>query len=300
MISIQCALCAKQQKLIELFKENFSEKIINRVIFSARRSPDRVHYRIVRCINCGLIFSNPIFPLKKISTLYKESKFTYRTESEFLRETYGQYLKEILPKKGVSNISLLEIGCGNGFFLEEALKMGIKNVSGIEPSEDSIKKAKLFLKDRIKKDILRPNTFKNKKFDFVCFFHTLDHVVDPNQFLSTVNKLLKKNGKVICVVHNTDGLSVKLFGEKSPIFDIEHIYLFNKSNISTIFKNNGLRPIRLSDVKNRYPLRYWLKLTPFPNLLKRILEFAALITGIENIPMSIKAGNMVITAKKTG
>lgn len=298
MISIQCALCAKKQKIIELFKENFSEERINTVTFSARRAPDRIHYRIVKCVNCGLIFSNPILSLKKILNLYKESKFTYNTESKFLRKTYGEYLKEILPKNGLSKINLLEIGCGNGFFLEEAMEMGVKNVFGIEPSKDSINKTSDSLRGKIKRDVLRPNVYKNKTFDIICFFHTLDHIVDPNSFLSTVNKLLKKGGKVICVVHNTDGISVKLFGEKSPIFDIEHIYLFNKSNVSRIFKKNGLKPIKVGDVKDRYPLKYWLKLTPFPRTFKRAFGLVFL-TGIGNIPISVKAGNIVLIAKKT-
>lgn len=298
MLSIQCALCGKKQKLIELFKENFSEERINTVTFSARRVPDRIHYRIVKCVNCGLIFSNPIFPLKKISNFYMKSKFTYNTESKFLRKTYGEYLKGILPKEGLNKINLLEIGCGNGFFLGEAMKMGVENVFGVEPSEDSINKASDSLKGKIKRDILRPNLFKSNIFDIICFFHTLDHIVNPNAFLTVVHSLLKKNGRVICVVHNTDGISVKLFGEKSPIFDIEHIYLFNKSNIAEIFKKNGLKTIKVSDVKNRYPLKYWLKLMPFPKAFKRAFGFVSL-TGIGNMPISLKAGNIVLIAKKT-
>ena len=40
----------------------------------------------------------------------------------------------------------MEIGCGNGFMLEEALRLGFKNAQGIEPS-----KAIKFAREDIKK-----------------------------------------------------------------------------------------------------------------------------------------------------
>lgn len=295
---IQCAICGNKERQIELYKENLSKGKITAYTFSARRVPDRMHYRIVKCVRCGLIFSNPIFSSKKISGLYKESKFTYGTEAEFLKKTYAEFLREILPEIGRNKINLLEVGCGNGFFLEEALKMGVKNVFGIEPSRDSINSAVGILKKKIKRDILRPGIFKSGTFDIVCFFHTLDHAINPNDFLITVKNLLKKNGKVICVIHNTDGISVKLFRERSPIFDIEHIYLFNKKTIARIFRKNGFKQIKITDLKNKYPLIYWLKLMPLPETFKRGLTAFFSFIRIGQVSITFKAGNMVIIASK--
>lgn len=299
MLSVQCALCGKKQKIKEIYKENFSTNQINAQIFSARRYPDKLHYRFVKCLNCGLIFSSPVFSLKKVKNLYKESKFNYNLESRFLKKTYGEFLRQVLPLNNLDKLKILDIGCGNGFFMEEAMEMGIKNVFGIEPSIDSVKKASLEIKKNIKCDVLRPHQFRNNSFDIICFFHTLDHVFNPNVFLDTVQNLLKKNGKVICVVHDTDGLSVRLFGEKSPIFDIEHIYLFNKKNLAKIFRKNKLKPLQVLSVRNRYPIGYWLKLMPITkNLKDNLIRFLSL-TGLGNVPVSINAGNMVIVAEKT-
>lgn len=298
MLSIQCALCGKKQKTKEVYKENFSANQINAQTFSARRSPDRLHYRFVKCTNCGLIFSNPVFPVKTVESLYKKSKFNYNLESHFLKKTYGEYLRQLVPLNNLDKLKILDIGCGNGFFMEEAMEMGIKNVFGIEPSIDSIKKASQEIKKNIKCDILRPHLFRNNSFDIICFFHTLDHVFNPNVFLGIVHDLLKKNGKVICVVHDTDGLSVRLFGEKSPIFDIEHIYLFNKKTLAKIFKKNNLKSLKVLGVKNRYPILYWWKLMPIPRLLKDNINKLLSRTRIGAMPISLNAGNIVIIAEK--
>ncbi len=298
MQSIRCAICKEKEKLVELYKESFSSKKIDEKTFSARRIPDRTHYRFVKCLCCGLIFSNPILPPNKIHLLYKKSDFSYKTESDYLKKTYMDYLKKALGKKEVKGLSLLDIGCGNGFFLEAAKKAGIKDVWGVEPGKASVDKAQPWVRKKIKVNVLKFGLFGKKKFDIITCFHTLDHVVDLDPFLSETYKLLKKGGTAFFIVHDTDGLSVKLFGEKSAIFDIEHIYLFNKKTLSKIFSINKFKSIKVINIINRYPLAYWVRMTPLPNMLREIVLKALKITSIQNCPISIKAGNIGIFAKK--
>lgn len=298
MITTSCAICGPRQKLIELFPQSIDFKKINAKTFSARRTPERMHFRFVSCKNCGLIFSNPILKRGEIDKLYKQSFFSYAVESKYLKKTYGYYLKRALGILSKNNLKLLDIGCGNGFFLEEAKAMGIKAVFGIEPSKAAVEKAQKNLRKNIKNDILKPDLFKEKFFDIICCFHTLDHITDPNTFLKITFNLLKKGGLALFVVHNTDGLSVKLFGEKSAIFDIEHIYLFNPKSLRSIFSKNGFIVESVFDIKNRYPLNYWVRMTPIPNFLKVPILKMLELTTLGQLPLAIKPGNIGIIARK--
>lgn len=298
MIYIQCAVCEKKEKTKVLYKSTFSSKNIDSKIFSARRTPDRLHHRFVQCSNCGLIFSNPILPPEKIIKLYTQSTFDYSLEAECLKKTYGYYLQKLLKNKNKSAINLLDVGCGNGFFLEAAREMGIGHLSGVEPGRESVKKAPNWLQKKIKIGILKKGIFKSKSFDVVCCFHTLDHIVNPNIFLQEVFSLLKVGGMALFIVHNTDGLSVKLFGERSPIFDIEHVYLFNKKNLPQLFIKNKFSVIKTFDVKNRYPLSYWVRMSPIPKIIKHILLQILNISKFGNIPIALNAGNIGIIVEK--
>lgn len=298
MIPISCAICDKNQKLIELYQQTIIFEKVNTETFSARRTPDRMHYRLVKCVNCGLIFSNPILEAEKINRFYEKSFFTYEDESKYLKKTYRFYLEQALEGKDIQKLKLLEIGCGDGFFLEEIRDLGIKSVYGVEPSRPAVERAPKSFKKNIKINVLKKNLFKENFFDVICCFHTLDHVTNPNIFLKICFQLLKKGGVVLFIVHNTDGLSVKLFGENSAIFDIEHIYLFNPKSLSTIFQKNRFKVINLFNVKNKYPLNYWFRMVPMPKTLKYILLKTLEVTKIGGMPLSIKPGNIGILAKK--
>lgn len=296
MQNVICAICKNNKNTKVLYKENFNFSKINNKTFSARRIPDRTHYRFVKCLKCGLVFSDPIFPASKIEKFYKGSDFNYRKESEYLRKVYYRYFQHmnIINKK----IQILEIGCGNGFFLDELYKHGYKNVYGIEPGRKSVSKAPESIKKNIEVNIFNANLFRNKKFDLILCFHTLDHLINLNEFIENVNELLKKNGKIFFIVHNTNGLSVKLLGEKSPIFDIEHIYLFNEKSLKRFFEKNGFKNTKVFNIVNKYPLSYWVRLFPFSFFVKEfILRFISL-TRIGNLSISLSAGNIGIFAGK--
>lgn len=294
---IQCAICKTNKSTKVLFPESVDFSTIDKDIFSARRIPDRVHYRLLRCSKCGLIFSSPILSEKTIRKLYRASKLTYEQEIGSLQETYGYYLQSAL-KYTVKNPRLLEVGGGNGFFLEKAKDMGLTKVYGVEPSQDAVNQARSDIKKNMIVDFFPSKKIKKSGMDIICIFQTLDHIIDPNSFLQECRKALRKNGLVLCIHHNTDGLSVKLLKEKSPIFDIEHIFLFNKDNLKKIFTKNGFKTIKVFDVKNTFPLRYWIRMFPLPlNIKLKLIEFLKLIR-FDNFPITLSAGNIGIIAQK--
>lgn len=98
--------------------------------------------------------------------------------------------------------SLLEVGCGQGFFIEKALKyLKCKSVKGIEFSDEAVKKARS--KDLpVVKATLKELIDKGETFDAVCSFQVLEHISSPRPFLEEVLKVLKPGGALIMCVPN--------------------------------------------------------------------------------------------------
>lgn len=298
MVDIICALCGQKQQVKVLYPATFKEKDISKETYSARRIPDKIHYRILKCTRCSLVFSSPILTLKKMSAFYKKSRCSYEDQIPYLIKTYFRLINDIkkfLPE----NPKVLEVGCGNGFFMKALIDSGLtKNVFGVEPSKTMVSQADSSVKNKIKVNIFKPNLFPNNAFNLILCFHTLDHMVDPNQFIEGAKTILRKNGYIIIVAHDTEGLSVKLFGEKSAIFDVEHIYLFNNKTLRKIFARNGFKVVKVFNLVNSYPLNYWMQMSGFPPIVKKYAKFVFNILRIGKREVSISAGNIALIAKK--
>ncbi len=294
MIQIRCALCDSYNDYAVIYKKNFFDKDLNKDVFSARRLPDGSHYQIVRCNKDGLVRSNPILELSKINKLYKDSKFTYEKEIGNLETTYLKALKPVLDKLLKSD-NILEIGCGNGFMLSNLLKIGYKNCYGCEPSAEAVNKADEDIRNNLVIDILKPKIFKSKKFKFIFFFQTLDHIPDPGKFLKECYNLLEKGGFILAFNHNIESLSSKLFGEKSPIIDIEHTFLYSPKTIRALFKKYQFTPLRIYSPVSTISLKHFFGLLPLPQAIKKNLYSNAYIP---NLNLRLRLGNLCIIAKK--
>ena len=230
MKKIFCAICGPKFNKKLLYQKFFKLNQINKKVFSARRKPDKLHYKTVQCQNCGLVFADSIFQNKKLAELYKDSLLTYQNQIPDLSKTYRHYLKK-LEKFKVKKNRLLEIGCGNGFFFLEAKKQGYQDVWGVEPSLDAIRKASKQVKNNIKNAMFAKKLFKKNSFDVICFFQTFDHISNPNKFLEDCYHLLKPGGLILAINHNVNSLQSKILKDKSPIIDIEHPYLYNQKTM---------------------------------------------------------------------
>jgi len=97
----------------------------------------------------------------------------------------------------LNKINILDIGCGGGLISEPLARLG-GSVTGIDASEKNIKVAKTHAKENnlnIRYLNTSPEKLEvNEKFDVILNLEIVEHVENVNLFLSSCNKLLKKNG----------------------------------------------------------------------------------------------------------
>lgn len=293
----QCAICHTENNAAELYPANFDMSAFNDTVFSARRLPDGVHYRLVRCAQCGLVRSDPVIDPDTLYRLYERSTFTYQDEVDDLRYTYGRYLARVRESGGKTG-RLLEIGAGNGFFLEAALEQGYREVVGVEPSTHAIEQAAANIRPFLVADMFRSGLFPEGTFDTVCMFQVFDHLVDPGEVLDVCLNVLKPGGYLLLYNHNVDALSSKLLGERSPIIDIEHTYLYNFATISRILQDHQFKVVEVGAAYNRYKLKYLSQLFPFPRPVKPLVMGILDRTGLSRMKVSVPLGNLYAIARK--
>lgn len=292
-----CAICGTATEVEELYPANLDVAAFTPEVFSARRLPDRTHYRMVRCQRCDLIRSDPVLDFSVMTELYRASTFDYGDELEGLRATYGaalDRLAEVVPKRA----GLVDIGCGSGFVLELAQQRGWSNVRGVEPSTDAVAKATDAIRPLIVEDVMRPGLFKPESMDAVTLFQVLDHMPDPVSLLRECHSVLRPGGAIMALNHNVEAWSARLLRERSPIIDVEHTYLYSPDTMRKLFSKAGFDVLTVSPVRNTYSASYLLHLLPLPRGLKQTVIPRFRRTRLGQRKVTVPLGNLCLIARR--
>ncbi len=298
LIKTTCAICPTDAHDREVYGANFRCEDLNPEVFSARRLPDRLHYRMVLCHQCGLMRANPVLSPSALSALYAKSHGHQPQLSQAAAETYGQYFHKNFSSFHEQG-RVLEIGCGPGFFLKVLLKQGCSQVQGVEPSCEAIEQSGE-MKGLIYNGMFGSGIYPKACFDVICGFQMFDHLSDPRQFLKDCREYLKPQGSLFLIMHNIKSLPARILGPLCPMLDIEHPFLYNPLTIVKMLESNGYTIQKEFNVMNRYPLRYWLQLVPLPLSFKNLLLDFLQRSAIGNLPLELGLGNMGVIASLNG
>ncbi len=294
LIPTICAICKTDTHDRQLYAANFDQQDLSPQVFSARRLPDRVHYRLVVCRNCGLIRSNPVLNETDLSGLYQASRFTYAQEAQQAAQTYADYFFRHV--KGVDG-PVLEVGCGNGSFLQLLHTQGLHPIYGIEPSVEAVEQAGP-VKGLIHTGLFSSGIYSSQYFQAICAFQVFDHLTDPVRFLQECHDYLKPQGTLFLILHDIGAWTARLLGRRCPMVDIEHPFLYNKATIKTILEANGFAVREVFAVSNCYALRYWVQLAPLPAAVKTgVLQFLR-CSALGRMMVRLNLGNIGVAATR--
>lgn len=152
-------------------------------------------FYLYKC-KCGLVFTSLAVDESDLSILYQNEYFR---QTRFLEEAYKAISRE--DEKLLNGIRsgegayLLDVGCGEGYFLDIAKKFGYKTV-GIDISETAINKCREKGHEVFCGDIDSVD-FGERQFDLVVTLETLEHVKNPVAFLKGLRRYLKPKGVLL-------------------------------------------------------------------------------------------------------
>lgn len=260
-----CPACLDLGKL--KYPEKIDPSLFTDLTFASRKRPELMHYELYECKNCKSLFTNRDVDLINLLSSYEQADYDSNIEASFAAQTYIKNIKKALP--GFSG-SVLDIGAGDGAFLSLAHKNFAKSNLGIEPSIKAIAKCQDLNVNLI--DIAIEDFQSEEKFDLVTCFQTIEHLNDPRQFIQNIKSHIKNGGYIAISCHNRLSFVNKILGEKSPIFDVEHLQVFTDKGIELLFKSLDLEIVYSKKYRNVYPLSYWIKIAPVGARIKDFVE----------------------------
>lgn len=202
-------------------------------------------FRVVVCRKCTLMFLSPRLTEPSILKLYQGEEYFQSTVSgqgydEYLdvvgnwHKTFSYRLGAIQKYKPEGRV--LDVGCGPGFFMEVAAKLGY-DVWGLDPSSYIVRVAREKFDSHVCKGTLENADFEEKNFDVITAFDTFEHIYGPLEFLDVARELLAPKGILVITTPNCRSLLARVSGRRWVSFKIpEHVLYWSPQNIREVMK----------------------------------------------------------------
>ncbi|GIW55115.1 MAG: hypothetical protein KatS3mg082_1519 [Nitrospiraceae bacterium] len=280
-------------------------------------------FTVVRCEECGLLYTNPRPSPDEIGRFYPSAYFgpppvprkVNRVKRWVMEAYYGyppttssglpvgirKWLlwpdwmlrllrgKDILPWVGQGR--LLDVGCGTGTNVAMFQEQGW-TVHGVDTSDVAVARARERFGDRVRLGHLDQAGYRDREFDVVLFSHSLEHMFDPPAVLKEVWRILDTDGHVVITVPNAGSLEARLFGRWWFPWELpRHLYHFEKTTLCRLLEHAGFRITRVrTGVGSLFFMasleRFWM------HRLGRALPFRRLVEKLIARPFCLIAGHL--------
>jgi SAM-dependent methyltransferase len=253
-----------------------------------------------RCTRCGLVTAAATLPVGAIKEHYRGSygeDWLRRSPDEHRRELFARILQEILKRRTPG--SLLDVGCGRGFFLHQAAQSGWK-VTGVEISPIICRLAQEELGLNVFQGELAEARFPEAAFDVVTFLNSLDHFDNPLEQLRGGYRALRPGGLVVVRVPNflvqyaLRSLTVtfgSLFGKRGvPGLGAFHLYNFSPRTLKGLLEKVGFHDV---EVRNSWPSGADLSRSLGPRAAPFVQGVKLLLSGTAQALFQLSGGEWV-------
>jgi 2-polyprenyl-3-methyl-5-hydroxy-6-metoxy-1,4-benzoquinol methylase len=260
---------------------------------------------IVKCKNCGLVYTNPRLSSEQLEIMYSSNtilggnwkNFPYLFNSNFpdelqdLKQNSIKYdtlekwkvrlFKDYMYSK--KNLRLLDVGCGAGKFVRQCIDSGI-DAYGLDLSQDRIEYGikEYELKGRIWKGTLDEESNKGNTYDIITLWDVIEHVPDPSLLLSEVKRITHANSRVFLLTMSLDSFTYKLY-KKSwyYIHPPQHLHYFSHETMRKMLQKNGFSLVgcEMDHTRNKNFIHLWYR------MIMGLLNHALFIVWRKPIPI---------------
>ncbi len=209
----------------------------------------QLDFEIVRCRRCGLVYTNP--RLAAVNATYteggEEDAFAIEAHARAKLSVFCAALAEIEKYRTAGgNGRLLDIGCGSGHFLQEALKAEYE-VLGIEPAHSSaVYGRKRFSLEIIEQEIADVE-LPAESFEIITAWDVIEHVADPCAVMEKCVNWLSPGGVMALRFPSSTWQKIKgtvfhnfLNSDRASFGPTMHLTFFNGETFTALARSCGL------------------------------------------------------------
>jgi 2-polyprenyl-3-methyl-5-hydroxy-6-metoxy-1,4-benzoquinol methylase len=206
-----------------------------------------------KCRDCTFVFVS-----KPDLASYEDDYYFFDKKMEKINALRARFQVDFLMRSisvQDKKIKLLDIGCGSGHFLKEAIDRGF-DAFGVDISQLAIKRAVDIY--GLKGKVFHINSINDIKglceiegFNVITLWEIIEHLPSPKSSLNEIARFLKPGGYVFFSTPNIGSLYVNILKQNWHGFGIfkYHLSYFNPKTLSFVFPNNqGFKKVAIKTI----------------------------------------------------
>jgi len=207
---------------------------------------------VVICCDCGLIQTNPRMTQQSYNIFYNEEYRKLYTgnilpNSDFFNNQFrtGGLIFHFLNsnitfKKPLSDIRVIEIGCGAGGILQYFKEKGC-NVQGVDLGAEYIEFGRSQYDLNLKTGGIA-DISSDEAFDIVIYSHVLEHILNPNEEIHHIKRILRTDGIVYIELPGVKSLRYNNYDlDFLKYLQNAHTYHFTLTTLNNLMQTNGYK-----------------------------------------------------------
>jgi Methyltransferase domain/C-methyltransferase C-terminal domain len=194
--------------------------------------------QLASCSSCGFITNTAFDPsTQEHSTRYEATQAHSPTFTAFAKSLAQRWI----DRYKLHGKTILEIGCLNGEFVSTLCILADTKGIGIDPVLDPSRTPDTAGRVQFIKDFYSEK-YAHLSADFICCRHTLEHIAQPHDFLTTIRKTIGTRTDVMVCFEVPD---VQRVLQEGAFWDLyyEHCSYFTPASLADLFTRTGFEVI---------------------------------------------------------
>jgi SAM-dependent methyltransferase len=240
----------------------------------------RDRWTVFKCGECGLGILDPRPDREELRKLYEKDYFDsqYREgiqpDSPEMRRRISQEDHRIrFFRKFKGGGSVVDIGCGMGYFLYAARQAGY-NVAGVDISDHAAAYVMKNLQIPVRIGHIDTIDLQESSVDVITMWHFLEHTDDPRLYIAKVSRWLKPEGLLVIDIPNYEGTDAQKTWSNWVGWQLPyHFYHFTPGTLSLLLSQHGFKIIDKKDYHSEH-VKEKLRKIPVVSLFARLIAKA--------------------------
>lgn len=222
-----CPVC-RSAKTLSYYKAAMPQ-ILSACPAQALRKVKVLPFEARLCLDCSLGFNANRLSPRVLKSLYDDYLYISprrgigRTKFEGMLATIKDHLK---PED-----EILDVGCSEGYLLEQLRGWGYTHLTGIEPGPQAAEAKRIGLD--VRRGYFHARSFPGKRFDGIVLMHVFEHLADPVAILRALKGKLSPSGKLIIEVPDFTG------------YHHQHLFFYTLQSLRKLAGDAGLKTVEV-------------------------------------------------------